>query len=298
MPGFFLTAFVFFSSPAGAFGSASSGGGLLSLSKPSFPLGKAGPLKQESRDTEEEKKWSLSWNSSLTRGVHYLTKNRWSNSLAFSYGFSKISAGVEGAYVHPLSRVTNTSYYGLTDISLSLSRRLEQLTGRNISAGLGISLPTSKRAVRRGKRSSFYGLAFHKSEWKAFQLTFRQVVYWGWYGSRSDKSGFSSNPLLSSSSGVSAVFVYKDLHFSVAARLYLYMYSADMNRDPSVEQIKHRLDGNQGGSFQVLYNVAENWNFHFRMALNIPVVSPVLTGVFPLVRDRNLSWSLGTGLKL
>ena len=288
---FFLTAVVFFFSPAGAFDSSESGGG------PSLPLRKAGPLKQESRDTKEEKKWSLSWNSSLTRGAHYLTKNRWSNSLAFSYGFSKFSAGVEGAYVHPLSRVTSASYYGLTDISLSLSRSLKQLF-RNTSAGLGVSLPTSQRAVRQGKYSSFYGLISHKGEWKAFQLAFRQILYWGWYGSRSDKSGFSPNPLLSSSSGVSAVFVYKDLRFSATARLYLYMYSADMNRDPSVAQIKSRLNGAQGGAFQVLYGVTENWNVYGRMDLNIPVVSPVLTGAFPLVKDRNLSWSLGTGLKL
>lgn len=247
---------------------------------------------------EDNKKWNLGWTSTYSRGVHWLAKSRWSNDLGFSYKLSKVSLSARGAYVYPLSPVTGTSFYGLTDISLSGSGSLKDRIGLNTTGGLGISLPTSERARKQKKYFSLYGFLSYKYSRPQFPkllgpLRLNHVFYWGWYGSRSDKSGFLPNPLLSTSHSASVALAYKNIRFSGTIRLYLYVYSADTNKDPSVKQTEFKLKGSQGASFQAAYNIKKRWNIYGHAALNIPIVSPVLTGNFPLTHNRNWQWSLG-----
>ena len=160
-----------------------------------------GKGEKKTSSNDSKKQWNLSWTSTYSRGVHWLAKSRWSNDLGVSYKFPKISLLVRGAYIYPLSKVTETSFYGLTDMSLSGRRSLKDLTGLNIMGGLGVSLPTSERARKQDKYSSFYGSLSYKYSRPQFSkllgpLSLNHVFYWGWYGSRSDKSGF---PIQSSS---------------------------------------------------------------------------------------------------
>ena len=247
-----------------------------------------------------DKKWNFSWNSTYSRGVHWVSKSRWSNRGRFSYDFSILSVSVEGAYFYPFSRVTDPSFFGLTDISLAGNRSLTEFKGWKIKGGLGVSLPTSGRAgkQRQNKYASFHGSLSYKRQWKALQLSFNHGFYGGWYGSRSDKSGDRTNPLVSTLHSLSVIFPYKKMVFSGTGRLYVYLYVADMDRDPKVDQAEFRLDGKQGASFKAAYNATAKWSVYGRSDLNIPIISPVLTGQFPLTRDRNWQWSLGAVLKL
>ena len=249
---------------------------------------------------DPEKKWNVSWTSAYSRGASWLSKGRWSNSWGFSYKFSQISVSMKGAYLYPLSKVTETSFFGLTDISITGGRSFKDFKGWNVIGNVGVSLPTSGRArkQRQNKYASLHGSVSYKRKWKALQFSVNHILYGGLYGARSDQSGFRSNPLLSTSHSLSLVFPYKKMVFSGLGRFYVYFYLADMNKDPSVEQTEFKLDGKQGVSFQTTYNATRRWSVYGRADLNIPIVSPVLTGQFPLTHDRNWQWSLGTTLKL
>ena len=247
-----------------------------------------------------EKKWNLTWNSTYSRGAHWLSKSRWSNSINFSYKFEWLSFSASNAYFYPFSRVQDPSPFGLTDISLSGNKKIGQYKGWNIIGGLGISLPASERSKkhRQNKYASLHGSISYKKTWRVFQIVFSHVFYGGVYGSRSNKSGLMPNPLVSTSHSVSIAFPYKKWLLSGTGRFYAYLYLADMNKNPSVEQIKFKMKGNQGASFRTAYNATNKWSFYGQADLNIPIVSPVLTGQFPLTRDKNWQWSLGMALKL
>ena len=247
-----------------------------------------------------EKKWNLSWNSTYSRGVHWLSKNRWSNSFSFSYKFEWLLVSVSGAFFYPLSKVQDPSPFGLMDISVSGSRKIGHFKGWNIMGELGGSLPTSDRSgeSRQNKYASLHGSISYKKKWRVFQIGFNHIFYGGMYGSRSDKSGFRPNPLMSTSHSVSIAFPYKKWLLSGTGRFYAYLYLADVNRNPSVEQIAFKMKGNQGASFRTDYRATNKWSFYGQSDLNIPIVSPVLTGQFPLTRDKNWQWSLGMALKL
>ncbi|MCY4512114.1 MAG: hypothetical protein OXB86_00325 [Bdellovibrionales bacterium] len=245
-----------------------------------------------------EKKWNLSWNSSYSRGAHWLSKSRWSNNIGFSYKFEWLSVSIGGAYFYPLIRVQEPTYFGFTDVSLSGSKVIGQFKGWNIMGGLGVSLPTSERSGRQSKYSSLHGSISYKKKWSVFQIGFSHVFYGGLYGSRSDKSGYKSNPLMSTSHSVFIAFPYEKWVFSGTGRFYAYLYLADVNSNPSVDQIEFKMKGNQGASFRTAYNATRKWSVYGQTNLNIPIVSPVLTGRFPLTHDRNWQWSLGMALKL
>ena len=277
---------------------------------PSSILGEGFVKKQAPQSTkqktEDGKKWGISLTSDYSRGAHYLSKSLVSHGLKFSYRFSKLSLSASGAYLYPIRPVTDSTPYGRTNLNVSVSRGLKIFPDWGVRGGAGVVLPFSEKSRNAGHRGSARGLISYGKKIKFAHLRIFHDLYYGSYRFYSDKSGYRPNRLLSSTHNVSLLFNYKQLSLSGTGRLYLYLYRVDKNPDPRIETWEFKGRGVQGASFRLAYNSPgkgkngffSGWGVYSLTQLNIPVVSPVLTGAFPLKRAKNWSWSLGAVLKL
>ena len=261
---------------------------------------------QASSEKLPGKKWSTSLNHSFSRGAEFASKGSWSNGMNVSYKWKSYSFSANGSYIQPYGKVSDDTYYGLTDISISGSmavKFLKPFLGLDTQGTLGVSLPTSENSLKAGKYASVYtSINYGKKVFRIFQLSLSHVIYSGLYRYRSNRAGSSSNNLASSSHTATLSLTKKQLTLSVSGRLYAYLYLADMNPDIDIEDIQTRFNGSQGASMQLAYkHVLKSpkpisVQGFLRASLNVPVVSPVLTGFGFTYRNWQYSAGLSWGI--
>ena len=253
-------------------------------------------LKEENK---KNRKWSAGFKHSGTQGS-YLDESRTvvSNSLSISYRLSeKNSISFKGAYFSPLIKVSNTSPYGLTDVSMTGSFPLgflKDFLGFQWAGSAGIGLPTSTKSYRAGKYGSLFGSLDHNLKiHKKISLSLSHLLYAGFYKYQSNSIGIP-NRLASSSHTGSLVFKHGALTLSGTVVLFFYFHLSDREKDPEILDTKWNFKGVQGWSLDASFLLWPKYKVQLSggLSANIPVISSVLES-FPFFKKRYQSYSLG-----
>ena len=248
-----------------------------------------------------KKPWSFSMSHQLSRGAYYNASILSSHGASFFYKHKDWNWSLSTSYLYPLKYVSDFAHFGWMDTSLGASRSLTSLKGFLNSQwrlALGAALPTAKRSRKKGNYFSLYGvLSSTFISKKKRSLSLNHTLYSDFHRYQTDLSG-AANRLMASSHSVQVVFNLKKLTLSGQGVFYIYTYLADSNPDPEVVDTKLRVKGYQGAHLNFSYLLWPKYKLRINgiWSINVPVVSPVLTG-FPAFNKNywlyrsGLSWS-------
>lgn len=260
-------------------------------------------IKQQSHETEKqnsEKKWKLNFSHALRSRATVGSRDTFNNSISGLYRHSQIlSFSVSISHILPLGYVSDNRKYSWTDTIISAIFPLTLPTfflAQKWNGSAGISLPTSYTSrISTSKWFSLFGNINHTIKQKKKHVwTGGHTFYAGFYKYRTNRNAYRHNSLFSSSHSLSFTHKYKRLSFNATGRLY---FSVSM-RQKSIESFLKRIRsrGGQGLGFTLSYNHPKpEVSFFGSLSSNIPFISPVMTGDFPLIKIR--FWSHLIGLR-
>jgi len=240
------------------------------------------------------KKWSLDVSHSVSQGAYWTARATHAHSVSLSYLYKDIRFSVSSSYVYPLGYVSDLSPFGLMDSSLSVSTPMKRFWNFKSHGSIGVSLPTSKKSLKKDKYFSLFGtFSYRKSLKKNLSFGISHTVYSSFYEYQTDISG-NANRVASSSHKAYVAWNLKKWTISGQGIFYLYTYFADMNSKPDQSDIQLRWKASQGGHANVSYLVwpKQKMRLNAMWSLNIPVVSSVLTG-FPIFDANYQLYQLG-----
>ena len=255
------------------------------MKKNASPANQSANSKKEvksSPDTDK-KKWKLSFSHAINKRAALGSRSVLINSVSGRYLYSKnLFFSSSLSYTFPLKDVVDTSPYGWTDTSLSASFPLslpKSFLAKKWNGSLGITLPTSHNARKAGKWLSFFGSIQHPfKQTKNYILSGGHTLYMaGFYKYLSNATGSQRNSLISSFHSLNFTYKYKQFSFAALGRFYL---SASL-RNKSSDSLWQRiyLQPGQGFKFTCSYTLLKpKMTFFGQSGINIPFISPVLTG--------------------
>ena len=247
----------------------------------------------------DDKKWRLNFSHALSSRTVVGSHSILNNSLSGSYKYSQtLSLSASIAYIKPLGEfISDSKPYNWTDTSIKAAFPLAFPTfflAQRWNGSMGISLPTSyKSRVSSSKWFSLFGGINHiiKQE-ESFTWSGGHTFYTGFYKYRTNRSGNIYNSLFSSFHSLHFNHRYKRLSLTAMGRLYL---SFGLKRKSAGSFLKRfRPRGGQGLSFTLSYNHPKpEVSLFGSLNSNIPFISPVMTGHFPLLKISSWTYLLG-----
>ena len=256
---------------------------------------------QQSHNNKEpatDKKWKLNFSHALSSRAIVGARSALNNSVSGLYKYSQqLSLSSSIAYIYPLGFVPDKRAYKWTDVNISATFPLILPTfflAKKWSGSLGLSLPTSYRSrVSTGKWVSLSGGINHTIKQKShYTWSGGHTFYTGFYRYRTSRMGFIYNSLLSSFHSLSFNYRYKRFSLNAMGRLYLSVGWRGKEAGSFLKRLRPR--GGQGLGFTISYiHPKPEMSLFGSLNSNIPFISPVLTGYFPLLKISSWTYLLG-----
>lgn len=252
-------------------------------------------IKQQlDKKTAADKKWKLNFSHAIGSRTVVGARSTLNNSVSGLYRYSKeLSLSASIAYIYPLGFVADSSPYNWTDISVNAVFPLI-FPAKRWNGSLGLSLPTSYSSrVSTGKWVSLFGgINFMMKQKNHYTLSGSHTFYTGFYRYRTNRTKSLYNSLFSSFHSLNFNYRYKRFSFNALGRLYLLVGWRGKEAGSFLNQLRPR--GGQGLGFTISYiHPKPEMSLFGSLNSNIPFISPVMTGYFPLLKISSWTYLLG-----